>query len=242
LIGVASMPILAIDTSSQWCSVALYFSASNTLYRHEKVDNQASQMLLPWINDLLTEGKLHWNDIQAIAVGIGPGSFTGIRLGIGVAQGLAYAQQKPLIPIPSFDGMLAHHLLEKQFSFSMREPIHVCIDARMNQAYFASFMVNDKQVLQRVGEIQLLDLKDINFAQSGSFLTYELQNYLADLGMSDQEQFYTSTPNAMGIAYCASLIHNLNDFSPRDCQPLYIRDQVALSIAQRLANHSHDQK
>jgi tRNA threonylcarbamoyladenosine biosynthesis protein TsaB len=104
------MPILAIDTSTQWCSVAIYFPDKTYLFRHEKVGNTASQVLLHWVYDLMLEAKLTWNDIRALAVSQGPGAFTGIRLGLGVAQGLAYAQQKPLIPIPSLDGMIAHAL------------------------------------------------------------------------------------------------------------------------------------
>mgnify|MGYP000203088813 FL=1 len=84
------MGILAIETSSHWCSVAFLF-ADRQLVRHELVSNQASQMILPWIHELIQAGGLSWDAIERIAVSNGPGAFTGIRLGVGIAQGIAYA-------------------------------------------------------------------------------------------------------------------------------------------------------
>ena len=81
------MGILAIETSSHWCSVAFLF-ADRQLVRHELISNQASQMLLPWIHELMQANSLSWDAIERIAVSIGPGAFTGIRLGVGIAHGM----------------------------------------------------------------------------------------------------------------------------------------------------------
>ena len=227
------MPILAIDTSSPWCSVAIYFSQDHYFHRHERLDNKASQFVLPWVETLMMESSIQWNDIEAIAVSIGPGSFTGIRLGIGVAQGLAYARQKPLIPIPSNDGMLANHLFISKNNLKKEQIFHVLLDARMEQTYFAIYSIINSTSIQRNGEIQLLNYKDINFKLPGAFLTFEMQSVLHELNVPSFDNFYNATPNALGVAYCASLNTNLDDFSPQNCYPLYVRDQVALSIAQR---------
>jgi len=74
--------ILAIDTSSAWCSVALSLDDQLPVLRHEAVSAGASQLLLPWIETLLSNAKIKLKDLDAIAVGIGPGAFTGVRLGV----------------------------------------------------------------------------------------------------------------------------------------------------------------
>jgi len=227
------MPILAIDTSSPWCSVAIYFSQDHYFYRHERVDNKASQYVLPWVEELMLECSIQWSDIDAIAVSIGPGSFTGIRLGIGLAQGLAYARQKPLIPIPSNDGMLANYIFIMKNYVSNEHPLYVLLDARMNQSYFASYSIKNSIDIQRNGEIQLLNYNAIDFKQVGTFITFEMQSVLNELDITSFDNFYNATPNAIGIGYCASLKNKLDDFLPQHCYPLYVRDQVALSIAQR---------
>jgi len=232
-IGIESMPILAIDTSSQWCSVAIYFADGTHLSRHEKVGNKASQVLLTWIDELMHESQITWQDLQALAVSQGPGAFTGIRLGLGVAQGLAYAQQKPLIPIPSLDGMLAYELFIKGNQTLPIQSIHAMIDARMQQVYFASYQMGQDKTIHRDSSLQLIHLNDLHFNPQDIYFAYDLEAYIQEGVIEAPKIYQVSTPHALGIAYLASFKLGLEKFLPRDCQPLYIRDQVAFSIAQR---------
>ncbi|MEY4120878.1 MAG: tRNA ((37)-N6)-threonylcarbamoyltransferase complex dimerization subunit type 1 TsaB, partial [Pseudomonadota bacterium] len=89
------MTILAIDTSTQWCSVALVNPqggsgqpqsplSSGDLVRHENLGPESSQHALDWVEALLEEAQLNFRDLTGIAVGIGPGAFTGIRIGVGI--------------------------------------------------------------------------------------------------------------------------------------------------------------
>ena len=227
------MPILAIDTSSQWCSVAIYFLDGTHLSRHEKVGNKASQVLLTWIDELMQESQITWKDLQALAVSQGPGAFTGIRLGLGVAQGLAYAQQKPLIPIPSLDGMLAYELFIKGNQTLPIQSIHAMIDARMQQVYFASYQMGQDKTIHRDSSLQLINLNALHFNPQDIYFAYDLEGYIQEGFIEAPKIYQESTPHALGIAYLASFKLGMEKFLPRDCQPLYIRDQVALSIAQR---------
>jgi len=227
------MPILAIDTSTQWCSVAIYFPDKTYLFRHEKVGNTASQVLLQWVYDLMLEAKLTWNDIRALAVSQGPGAFTGIRLGLGVAQGLAYAQQKPLIPIPSLDGMIAHALFFTNTKILQAQSYRVLLDARMQQVYCASYEVDIHHALVRQQSIQLINVKEIDFKTQLIDYAYDMQSYEEDGSLPQGKKFISASPHALGIAYLASLKNRKEEYLPKDCQPLYIRDQVALTIAQR---------
>ena len=101
--------ILAIDTSSAWCSVALSVGSvsKHVVERHELLGPTASQHLLPWITDLLKQEGIRLRDLDAIAVGIGPGAFTGVRLGVAVVQGLALAANLPIAPVASLDAIAA---------------------------------------------------------------------------------------------------------------------------------------
>jgi tRNA threonylcarbamoyladenosine biosynthesis protein TsaB len=228
------MPILAIDTSTQWCSVALYFPDKTYFVRHEKVGNTASQILLQWIHDIMLESRITWNEIRALAVSQGPGAFTGIRLGLGVAQGLAYAQQKPLIPIPSIDGMIAHALFFSNTELLKSQIYRALLDARMQQAYCASYVIDDHQLLVRQESIQLINVKEIDIRTQSIDYAYDMQSYEEDGSLQRGTKFLFATPHALGIAYLASLKNRDELFLPKDCQPLYVRDQVALTIAQRL--------
>ena len=71
-------------------------------FRHQPVAAGASQLLLPWIEEMLQASKLAMTDLDAIAIGIGPGAFAGVRLGVAAVQGLALAANLPVIPITSF--------------------------------------------------------------------------------------------------------------------------------------------
>jgi tRNA threonylcarbamoyladenosine biosynthesis protein TsaB len=227
------MPILAIDTSSQWCSVAIYFPDKTYLVRHEKVANTASQVLLQWVYELMLEANINWNEMSALAVSQGPGAFTGIRLGLGVAQGLAYAQQKPLIPIPSLDGMIAHALFFTNTQILESQSYRVLLDARMKQVYCASYLIDEHQLLVRPQAIQLMNIKELGFDEHSIQYAYDIQSYIDDGSISQGKQFIPATPHALGIAYLASLKSREEKYLARDCQPLYIRDQVALTITQR---------
>ena len=83
------MNILAFDTSSTACSVAL-LSGHTLSERHEIMQNQHSRFLLEFIDELISQADMTLDSLDAVAVGNGPGSFTGLRLGMGVAQGLAF--------------------------------------------------------------------------------------------------------------------------------------------------------
>jgi tRNA threonylcarbamoyladenosine biosynthesis protein TsaB len=99
--------LLAIDTSSAWCSVALSLGDSGPQLRHEIVSSDASQLLLPWVQEMLAQAQINLSDLDAIAVGVGPGAFTGVRLGVAAVQGLAVSANLPVISVVSLDAIAA---------------------------------------------------------------------------------------------------------------------------------------
>jgi tRNA threonylcarbamoyladenosine biosynthesis protein TsaB len=124
-----SIKMLALETSAEACSVSLRVGA-----RVNSADKLAgrkhSELLLPMIHELLDASCLRVCDLDAVAFGAGPGSFTGLRIGCGVAQGLAFVSACPVVPVGS---------LEALAEASGGERVVVCTDARMGQVYHGAF-------------------------------------------------------------------------------------------------------
>jgi tRNA threonylcarbamoyladenosine biosynthesis protein TsaB len=224
------MTILAIDTSTQWCSVALFISPEKYFFRHELVGNSASQVVLAWIEQLMSQANVSLTEIDRIAVCQGPGSFTGIRLGIGVAQGLAFSQNMPLIPIPSVAGMIAAQKLLHPEKVSQNKPLFGLLDARMGECYVGQYLMAHGK-LSAIGEIELIPISEIKVNPDAQYFLDE--SLCLSLNLPKESLILQATPHALGIASCANEVNIQSGFRARDCQPLYIRDQVALTTEQR---------
>ena len=123
------MKILALETSTEFCSVALYLDGK--IFNKEILaERRHSEILLPMIHELLEESALALQQLDGIAFGAGPGSFTGLRIACGVAQGLAYATNLPVIGINTLEAV-AQQIDEQK--------IIVALDARMGEIYHAAY-------------------------------------------------------------------------------------------------------
>lgn len=127
------MRILAIDTATEACSVAL--NNDGTLFAHfELCPREHTQRILPLVKDVLTEGGVALSELDALAFGRGPGSFTGVRIGIGIAQGLALGAELPMIGISTLATMA-----EGAWRKSGATRVLAAIDARMGEVYWAEY-------------------------------------------------------------------------------------------------------
>jgi tRNA threonylcarbamoyladenosine biosynthesis protein TsaB len=236
------MRILAIDTSTSWCSVALSFDGQ-IKHRHELIGAGASQHLLPWINELLHSVSAQYQDLDAIAVGIGPGAFTGVRLSVAIAQGLAVGAKRPVIPVASLDAM-AMQLVQSN-TFQRSSPAAdtqflIALDARMGEVYWARYQVNPmfNQSPKRIGEITLSSPKSINvddlaYAAGNAFQEYP--KILESSPLKDRMDAQL-VPNALGILQWAQpLLNTQQMIAVEQLEPLYIRNKVALTTQERHA-------
>lgn len=123
------MPYLAIDTSTEHLSLAVS-TPGGIIGRDWLVGQKHAEQTLPRLGELLADCGLGMADIEGIAFGNGPGSFTGLRIGCGIAQGLAFARAIPLIGIST---------LEALAQGAQADTIVTCLDARMNQVYAAAY-------------------------------------------------------------------------------------------------------
>src|SRR5262245_8034636 len=98
------MRFAALETSSEWCSVALWLDGE-IISAEQRAGNRHSELVLPLLERLLGKAGLKANQLNGIAFGAGPGSFTGLRIACGVAQGIAPARGLPVLGVSSFEAM-----------------------------------------------------------------------------------------------------------------------------------------
>lgn len=127
------MNILALETSTEYCSVALW-QAGVVMQRLEKVGQKHSEVLMEMLDALLKEADCTIREMDGIAYGCGPGSFTGVRIACGVTQGLALGANVPVIGITT---------LQAVAEGCGKERVIVALDARMDEVYFAVYEKRD---------------------------------------------------------------------------------------------------
>ncbi|KJG21830.1 hypothetical protein UB37_10130 [Photobacterium iliopiscarium] len=128
-----STKILAVDTATENCSVALMIG-DDVISRCEYAPREHTTKILPMIDAVLVDAGIKLKQLDALAYGRGPGSFTGVRIGIGIAQGLAFGANLPMIGVSTLAAMA-------QGSFRLHQADHVltAIDARMGELYWGQY-------------------------------------------------------------------------------------------------------
>lgn len=134
------MRILAIDTATEACSVALLNSDAVTAH-FEECPREHTQRILPLVKEILTRSDTSLTDLDALAFGRGPGSFTGVRIGIGIAQGLALGAELPMIGVSTLATMA-----QGAWRMSGATRVLAAIDARMGEVYWAEYTRDENGV------------------------------------------------------------------------------------------------
>lgn len=129
--------LLALDASSSACSCAVWCNGEVSS-RFALTPREHTQRLMPMVDDVLAEAGLRPGDLDALAYGHGPGSFTGLRIAAGVAQGLAFGLERPLIGVSTLEALAlaAHRRHDVRY-------VIPALDARMNEIYVAAFHCHD---------------------------------------------------------------------------------------------------
>ena len=233
--------ILAIDTSTAWCSAASSLGDAIPLFRHELVSAGASQLVLPWVEELLKEANLTLKDLAAIAVGIGPGAFTGVRLGVAVVQGLAVSCELPILPVTSLDAIASQTIHTTAFKKSQAKNFVIAIDARMDEIYWAKYETSQSTPSAiRIGDIHLSKPEEIDLSKAEFFAGNALKAY-GDRLFANASPLLPSASldpdmniTALGILDCArQLLNEGRHCDVRYLEPMYVRNKVALTTVER---------
>ena len=127
------MKVLAVDTATEACSAALWVDG-NLFERYEVIGRGHAERLLPMVQEVLAEAGVALSALDGIAFGRGPGSFTGLRIGAGVTQGLAFGAGLRVAPVSNLAALASRAATVRGERFVL-----ACLDARMAQVYWAAF-------------------------------------------------------------------------------------------------------
>ena len=223
--------ILAIETATSSCSVALLHS-EEVYCRSQSGKNIHSQVVLSMIQEVLKEGSVNKAQIDAIAVDQGPGSFTGLRIGVGVAQGLAFALGCPMIAVTSLDILATQFILQS----SPKEGTHIIagIDARMSELYWCDYEVISDNELRAIivpqvtrPESLLPSGKQARVAVGNAWSMYQGRfcQGLEDELVVQEEIF---EPEATSLLHLAERKYQRKEFvNASEFRPFYVRNSVA---------------
>lgn len=153
------MKLLALDTSTEACSVAIAFG--DALSERLALDRQHSSCVLGFVDELLAEAGLSLRQLDAIAFGRGPGMFTGLRIGAGVVQGLAFGADLAVVPVSSLAALAQGQDAPR---------VLTAIDARMSQVYWGAYERGSSQLMECVGVEALLAPEDVPLPQTGGWV------------------------------------------------------------------------
>jgi len=219
------MNLLAIETATETCSVALAVNGEVTeLYRH--APREHAELLLPWVKQLMAEAELGFAALDAIAFSRGPGSFTSLRIGIGVVQGLAWASDRPVIPVSSL-AATAQTAADEGINSAL-----VALDARMSEVFTGSFAVNSRGIMVPLCQERVCDPESVDMpAGSGTWgVGIGFERYDALQKLTGQLAGIRSDiwPKASTVLKLAQEWLRSNEALPAEqAQPVYLRDNVA---------------
>lgn len=223
------MPYLALDTSTEHLSLAI--STANSIIGHDwLVGQKHAELTLPKLDAFLAEQGLSMSDIEGIAFGNGPGSFTGLRIACGITQGLAFARNIPVIGVSTLEALAQGTQADK---------VIACLDARMNQIYTASYQRSghDWQMVSAATVCDPLHMPQPdgdNWIGVGSgFAAYgpQLLEHLGDKLAATEPARFPLASDILALAlprFAAGLTCPAGD-----AELLYLRDKVALKTHER---------
>lgn len=217
--------ILALDTATEACSVALQHQGK--IYHLDELSPRShTQRILPMVDELLQQANIRLSDVNFLAFGRGPGSFTGVRVGVGIAQGLAFGANLPLLPISNLTMMA-----EQAYQQLGAEEVVALIDARMDEVYFAQLYRTAHGWQHRVAEQVCSPADAISQIQperkpavvGTGWGAYPAFNQ-ADLGLLISE---ITLPSARFMFTLAEfLLHTEGGQRAEEVEPVYLRNQV----------------
>lgn len=217
--------LLALDTATEACSVALLHNGQ-VFSRYAVIPRLHAQRILPMISEVLAEAGISKTAVTAIAFGCGPGAFTGLRIAVGVVQGLAFALQIPVLPVSNLAAIAQRACREHG-----AKQVAVAIDARMDEVYWGCYSLIDGEVRLQGSEAvlpperaELARTAQGEWFAAGTGWHAYAERITVPVYASDAQLL----PHAEDILTLAQGMWQRGEaISAQDAQPIYLRDQVA---------------
>jgi tRNA threonylcarbamoyladenosine biosynthesis protein TsaB len=255
------MKLLAFETATEACSVALYLDGE-IIERHQVAPRLHAEYALPWAEELLAQAGIKRSQLDAIAVSRGPGAFTGVRLAIALAQGIALALHKPVVAISTLMAIAAAlpaplrehgnstppHAAEgegphgSESSSDAPQRILAAIDARMGEVYAGAFERHGDRLIalsaEAVAAPGQVVLPDANGNWYGAGTGFAAANNALQLHLGSQLLDVDAgiLPHAADVARLAVAAYQRGEaLAPERVEPAYLRNNVALTLEEQKA-------
>ncbi len=203
------MILLAIDTSTDYLSLAILKDGRLAAKFHKKAHRKHSMLLVPMIDKLLKKARLKIKEIGCFAISVGPGSFTGLRIGVTVVKGLAYVLKKYIVAVPTLD-VIADN------AKSLKGIICPVLDARKNKVY-ACLYRSDGRTVKKISKYLLLPLEEL----LKQLAKYDKVTLLGDTGNNNFSKDWH--PKAEVVAKLGAEYYKDKKFvKAEDLEPLYL--------------------
>lgn len=226
------MNLLAIETATEACSVAL-LHGDGLIDRSEMAPRRHAELVLPMAESLLAEAGITRKQLDAIAVGRGPGAFTGVRLAISVAQGLALALDIPVVPVSSLAALAMQAPRNDAATLAV-------IDARRHEIYAGAFRFDVNGLVELIGEECVIAASELPLPEAAAWNVLgsgwnaygeAIRERLPDAPRWADGHRY---PQACDIARLAAPLFAAGKaVPPEQALPVYLRDKVALTLEEQ---------
>jgi len=233
--------VLAVDAATEASSVAL-LSNGESMVRIVDSGKSSAQQILRLVEEVLAEGQVSLAMLDGIAASIGPGAFTGVRISVAVAQGLAFGAGLQVAPVTTLEALALQALALQD----LREPAAAlaCLDARMGEVYWGCFTADAARGVIESGAPKVGPPASVALRFEGRHIGigrgFSAYPELARIpGVEILPGNELALPNAREFAQLGALrLAAGGGLDPADLKPLYLRDKVALTEAERAAQSS----
>ncbi|MEN8133215.1 MAG: tRNA (adenosine(37)-N6)-threonylcarbamoyltransferase complex dimerization subunit type 1 TsaB [Pseudomonadota bacterium] len=221
------MKLLAIETATEACSASLLINGvmSN---RYEVAPRRHTQLILSMCEALIAEAEIVLSQLDAVAFGCGPGSFTGVRIAAGVVQGIAFAWDLPVLPVSTL-ATLAQEVIEVE----KKPKVLAAIDARMSEVYWGYYRCDTQGLAsldgtEGVGRPADLPLRSGSWFGAGSGWQAYSEVLEQKLGKALIGNDETLLPKAQFVVSLASAMYERGEtVTAERALPVYLRDNIA---------------
>jgi tRNA threonylcarbamoyladenosine biosynthesis protein TsaB len=211
------LPLLAIESSGELCSVCIMEEENTFWESNAKKKYIHSEKIFLMIDSVFNLSDLKVKDLKSIAVSMGPGSFTGLRIGMSAAKGMALGANLPVIPVGTFDAMAYNlsSILPVSSKFAIANSVNT------TEIYFESFKVKQKGIYTVTDELQLVKKDDLSLKVNNELLLF------GDYGKNELNEVYSS-PNAVSVAKWSYIFgKDLVTFDYDFLEPNYLKKFIA---------------